>query len=392
MKFQTKILVSVLVLAVSICAGQSHAQQMRRYIVTIQGPAAEAADAVMRAGGGVIHVYDIIPAIAIQIPQQALAGLERNPLIVAIEPDAVATTSVKPGKPQPPTTETLPWGVDRIDAEYAWPAGVTGDGVKVAVVDTGIDYTHPDLDGNYAGGTNIINSLKSPMDDNGHGTHVAGIIAAERGNNLGVVGVAPKASLYAVKVLDRTGSGYVSDIIAGLNWCVSHGIHIANMSLGTTVDVQSLHNACDNAWAAGVILVAAAGNDSGAVNYPAAYESVIAVSAVDSTDNLAYFSSRGPQVDFAAPGVNILSTYKGGGTKTLSGTSMAAPHVAGTMALAVQRVLASGGPWDAVAVAAAEAYVRDAADDLGSPGPDSLYGHGLVDAEQAATGFETGNN
>lgn len=387
MKLQAKTLVSILILVVSIFAGQSHAQQMRRYIVTIKGPAEEAVDAVLRAGGGVIHVYDIIPAIAIQIPEQALAGLERNPLVMAIEPDSVVTTFGKPGKPsQPPTQpdETIPWGVDRIDAELAWSAA-TGAGVNVAVVDTGIDSSHPDLIVNYAGGTNIISPSKSPMDDNGHGTHVAGIIAAAD-NNIGVVGVAPQASLYAVKVLNRSGMGWTSDIIEGVEWCwqthfdedSTNDIDIVNMSLGGGSYSQNFQDACNNAWAAGVILVAAAGNDgANVVSYPAAYGNVVAVSATDSLDHLASWSNYGDGLDIAAPGVSIKSTYKGGGYATLSGTSMASPHVAGTLALVVQ--LGYSGN-------AAISRIATTAEPIGSV---SLFGCGLVDAEGAATGAQT---
>ncbi|MHC4310790.1 MAG: S8 family peptidase, partial [Planctomycetota bacterium] len=196
----------------------------------------------------------------------------------------------------------------------------------MAVLDTGIDYKHPDLDDNCYGGVNVINPRKDYRDDNGHGTHVAGIIAAED-NDIGVVGVAPEAYLYGVKALDRNGSGWLSDIIAGLEWCVNNRMDIVNMSLGADSDIQAFHDACDAASAT-VILVAAAGNDGGAVDYPAAYGSVIAVSATDSSDGLASFSNYGNEIEIAAPGVNILSTYKGGGYETHSGTSMAAPHVA----------------------------------------------------------------
>ena len=264
-------------------------------------------------------------------------------------------------EPPPPPPQELPWGVDRIDAEWAWDT-TTGYAVEVAVLDTGIDYEHPDLDANCKGGINIINSRKSYKDDNGHGTHCAGIIAAED-NEEGVVGVAPEASLYGVKVLDRRGSGWVSDIIAGLDWCDKNGMDIVNMSFGGGYS-SSLHDACDAAKDAGLLLVAAAGNDGGPVIYPAAYESVIAVSATNSSDGLASFSNYGDEIAIAAPGVNILSTYKGGGYATGDGTSMAAPHVAGTLALS--------------------ANIFATADDLGLSADEQ--GAGLVDAGEAATG------
>ncbi|NQE53422.1 Tk-subtilisin [ANME-1 cluster archaeon GoMg3.2] len=279
--------------------------------------------------------------------------------------------------------ETLPWGVDRIDAELVWngaedgcdvtPGRNAGAGAIVAIIDTGLDKDHPDLAANIAGGRNFVGwSRVDPDawdDDNGHGTHCGGIVAAVD-NEEGVIGVAPEASLYGVKVLDRRGSGYVSDIIAGIEWAVENGADIISMSLGTTSDVPSLDGACDAAWNNGVLLVAAAGNEEGSpVIYPAAYSSVIAVSATNSDDNLASFSSTGPEVELAAPGVNIYSTYKKGGYAIKSGTSMACPHVAGTAALAIGNV---------------RQCLQDTAEDLGDLGFDTKYGHGLVDAEVAA--------
>jgi len=383
---KTKVRVSIaLFVMLSIFVGQGSAQPLGRYIVTIQGPAEQAEAAVVQAGGVVSHAFELIPAIAIQVPEAALQGLQRNPLFVSIEPDVVVTAFLKPdanpGKGKKPgggggggggtTTQTLPWGVDRIDAECVWTTA-TGVDVKVAVLDTGIDYTHPDLADNCKGGINIINSRKDYMDDNGHGTHVAGIIAAED-NSIGVVGVAPDASLYAVKALDRNGSGWLSDIIAGLDWCVNNQIDVVNMSLGTNSDVQALHDECDAVAAAGLFLVAAAGNDSGAVDYPAAYTSVIAVSATDSSDHLAYFSSRGIEIEVAAPGVSIFSTYMGGGYATLSGTSMAAPHVTGTLALNPSADLCK----------TAETLQNLTTEEQGC---------GLVDAQNAATGSSSGDN
>ena len=375
MKIQVKVL-AVLLMILVIFVSQSNAQEMGRYIVTIQGPVEEA---VIRTGGIVDHAFELIPAIAIRIPEAALPGLSRNPLILNIEEDVSVTALPKPPSPpgqdkkppddeEPPSepSEALPWGVDRIDAEFAHSADFTGTGVKVAVLDTGIDYKHPDLDDNCYGGVNVINPRKDYRDDNGHGTHVAGIIAAER-NNIGVVGVAPEASLYGVKALDRNGNGWLSDIIAGLDWCVNNEMDIVNMSLGSDSNIQAFKDACDEASAAGLVLVAAAGNDGGAVDYPAAYNSVIAVSATNSSDGLAYFSSYGPQIAIAAPGVNILSTYKGGGYETHSGTSMAAPHVAGTLALNLG------------------ADIYSTADNLGLSSGEQ--GAGLVDTGEAATGF-----
>ena len=224
-----------------------------------------------------------------------------------------------------------------IQADETWPIA-NGDGVKVAILDTGIDIDHPDLDGNLAGCQNFISWYRNCDDDNGHGTHVAGIIAAED-NDFGVVGVAPKAKIYALKVLNSQGSGYLSDIIEGLDWAVTNNMDVVSMSLGTNSDIQSLHQAVQKVYQAGIVVVAAGGNDgpgSNSVDYPAAYSEVIAVAATDSTNKVPSWSSRGAAIDLAAPGVSVYSTYLKGGYQTMSGTSMSTPHVTGVVALRLQ--------------------------------------------------------
>ncbi len=232
--------------------------------------------------------------------------------------------------------ELIPWGVRRVNAPAAWPA-TQGEGVKVAVVDTGIDTRNPDLDGRVLGGVNAITGESKEadyQDDNGHGTHVAGTIAATRGNSWGVVGVAPQAVLYAVKVLDADGSGHLSGLVSGIVWCINNKMQVVNMSLGSPIQSEALHEAVQFASGMGLVIVAASGNTGGATNYPAAYPEVISVSAAASDDALAVFSSRG-KVEFIAPGVDVVSLAPMRQTLSLSGTSMAAPHVTGLAALAV---------------------------------------------------------
>jgi subtilisin family serine protease len=331
-------------------------------------------DMIRGHGGRTKYTYHIIDAKAVEIPERAIDRIKRNPRVAYVEED----TEVYALDAELDNS----WGVKRIGAGVVHGCN-TGAGVNVAIIDTGIDYTHTDLDDNYEGGYDYVNNDNDPMDDHGHGTHCAGIVAAED-NDEGVVGVAPEANLYAVKVLDDAGSGYTSDVVYGIQWSMNNGMQIISMSLGGGGPSDSLESACNNAYNSGIVVVAAAGN-SGAprrgrvtttVGYPAAYNSVIAVSATDDTDTIASFSSRGAEVELAAPGVYIYSTYLGGEYETLSGTSMSCPHVSGTAAL----VIASG----ITGAAAVREQLDSTAEDLGDPGRDTLYGYGLVDADEAA--------
>lgn len=344
---------------------------------------------VKEHGGKIIYQYSIIPAIAANLPPQAIEGLMHNSKIAYIEEDSEVFA----------VSESLPWGVDRIDADRVWgdegvpnvnPGYNAGAGVGVAILDTGIDKDHPDLAANIKGGINFVPGIYDLVDTNdwddyhGHGSHVAGTVAAID-NDIGVIGVAPEADLYAVRVLDENGEGYMSDVIAGIDWVVGNhvdDIQVISMSLGGNAS-DSLDQACQKAYNAGIIIVAAAGNNyGGAVIYPAAYPSVIAVSSTTSYDILSSFSSVGPEVELAAPGSSIYSTYKNGGYATLSGTSMAAPHVSGTAAL----VIAANPGISNIEV---RQILQDTADDLGDPGWDISYGYGLVDAYEAAVSIGT---
>ncbi|TBR25504.1 hypothetical protein EPO15_02115 [bacterium] len=278
-------------------------------------------DARLAATQGVLRVEKdyvqnwLVGAPAAQLP----------PALKALPPAALDAPA-----PEPQGQQT-PWGIDRVNAKKAW-AVTRGAGVKVAVVDTGVDFDHPDL--KVAGGFNTIDNAKSFKDDNGHGSHVAGTIAAQD-NDQGVVGIAPDVTLYGVKVLSAEGGGTFEDVIEGIQWAVENRMDIANFSLGASQGTPALQDAVKAAAAAGTAIIAAAGNSGRAVGYPAAYPETIAVAASDASDKVAYFSSRGPEVDIIAPGVNVQSTYMGGGYDSLSGTSMATPHVVGLAALAV---------------------------------------------------------
>ena len=339
-----------------------------------------------RVGGIKFKKLDLINARAVWFSDKAaVEKLKANPDVLRIDDDvevfALARKNDQTGSVQ---AQVTPWGIDKIDAEMVWPSGNNADTIKVGIIDTGISKDHPDLKANIKGGVNTIRPQKSWNDDNGHGSHVAGIVAALN-NSSGVVGAAPLADLYAIKVLNANGSGYLSDVIEGIQWAVAKNMRVVNMSLGTGSDILSMRDAVIAARNAGVVVVAAAGNSGGSVLYPAAYPEVIAVSATDQDNQSAWFSSYGPEVDLAAPGVSIYSTYKSSNYATLSGTSMAAPHVAGAVALVLNTPVGAydannNGNWDPDE---AQTKLQATAGDLGSDGFDNLFGHGLVNAYNA---------
>lgn len=266
-------------------------------------------------------------------------------------------------------TQETPWGVKRVNAEAMWPKA-TGEKVKVAVLDTGIDLKHKDLMRNIKGGYNAIDRRQSATDDNGHGTHVAGTIAAKN-NRQGVVGVAPNTWLYSVKVLDSYGEGYISDVVEGIEWCIRHKIKVINMSFGIGEDMPILKDSIIEATQHGIIVVAAAGNNYGSytIDYPAAYQEVISVSGTDNIDFIGDFSPRG-KIDFVAPGVDIYSTYLNNDYSSLEGTSMATPHITGIIVL----IISSKGASDLDSI---KNKLISYCVDLGDQGYDDCFGFGL---------------
>jgi subtilisin family serine protease len=335
-----------------------------------------------------------IRAVVVEMPKHLVDKLKSLPFVAYVEEDKEVRAF-----------QEVQWNVEMINATDVWTTYSTtyGDAaygyhvtVRVAVLDTGIDYKHKDLQGAVSYCVVSLNNgkifyrgtdLSKCADQNGHGTHVAGIIAA-RLNGFGVAGVAPKAVLYAVKVLSTSGSGYVSDVAKGIIEATKGPDGIAgtyddadviSMSLGGP-DSQTLYNAVKYAYSYGVVLVAAAGNDgASSPSCPACYSEVIAVGAIDQSYNVPSWSNRNP--DVVAPGVNILSTYPGNKYAYMSGTSMACPHVSATVALIEALRLAAGlrklTPDEVMNV------LRSTAIDLASQGYDELYGYGLVDSYAA---------
>ena len=346
--------------------GQQSAQDdviPNRYIVVLEDNAdsqAVAREHSERYGARVSHTYRYaLKGYAAELPEQALRGVRNDPRVQFVSEDREVQASA----------QQAPTGIRRIGASsdgVKQTLSNDGKGVGVAVIDTGIKLDHTDLKP-VTNGKTCVSGTRNANDDNGHGTHVAGTIAA-RENTAGVVGDAPAANLYAVKVLNRNGSGTWSSVICGVDYVTANKdkIKVANMSLGgdgsdSTSDANcnnskndALHKAICNSVKAGVTYTVAAGNDSddAANHVPAAYDEVITVSALSDSDGkdggtggapscrtgekddyLATFSNFGADVDIAAPGVCIRSTWKNGGYNTISGTSMATPHVAGAAAL-----------------------------------------------------------
>jgi subtilisin len=351
-------------------------EKVKVFIGFTKTPGASEQALVRAFGGEIEYTYEIVPAIAAELPEQALPGLLRNPTVTIIEPVIEVYLITDPIYQQELDNT---WGVKRIGAGSVHSDGRLGSGVKVAIIDSGIDNTHPELAGNYIGGYDFADKDNDPMDKDGHGTHVAGTVAAVR-NGSGVVGAAPAAELYALKVFGDDGSGDYSAVIAALDWAVKNGIQVTNNSYGSGDPGSTVKAAFDNAAAAGILHVAAAGNSglpSGRgdnVGYPARFDSVLAVAASDSSDYRARFSSTGPAVELIAPGVSIRSTIPGGDYASYNGTSMASPHVAGVAALV----------WAAapnLSPAGVRAILTDTAQDLGLLA--TQQGNGLVRADRA---------
>lgn len=342
------------------------------------------AQTLIKVNGQILKSFKAIPAVAAWIDTDHLESLRKDPSVAYVERDEprfvqgrIDRVVGKPGSTQPP--QTLPWGVDRIDAEKVWRKN-EGESVNVAIIDTGVDPDHPDLIANIEGVYSAVPPDSYSVDDRyGHGTHVAGIIAAVD-NEIGVVGVGPQIDLWIIKA-SAGGILQLKDLLESYEFVMStwsdadphNNVQVMSMSYGGGYS-QAEAEMLEQAWNMGIILVAAAGNEGGAVIYPAALPNVVAVSAMNINDRITSWSNRGPEIDLAAPGSAITSTYIRGQYATWSGTSMATPHVSASAALAI----ASHPRKTAAEIVQ---LLFDKADDLGDHGFDYLFGYGLVDAE-----------
>ena len=313
------------------------------------------------------HIFAEYNAVSVSIPASMKDSLKAHSSIRFIERDPEVKT----------TSQIMSWGYQSLAVQTAAQSGITGKGVRIGILDTGVRLDHPDLQ--LSGGVSFVQGITSPNDDNGHGTHVAGIIAAQN-NGIGTVGIAPEAQVYAVKVLDRDGEGNQSDVVAGINWAMEQDLDLINLSITSPSGSFLLEETLQKAYDQGMLIVAASGNYPSSYNeqinvlYPARYSTVIAVGSVNEKTVRSAFSYYGSDLEFMAPGEKIYSTMNGSGDEAYgfsTGTSMAAPFVTGMAALYKQAYpeLNSSG---------IRTYMQKSALDLGSKGKDDEYGFGLV--------------
>ncbi|RKD25502.1 hypothetical protein BEP19_00720 [Ammoniphilus oxalaticus] len=279
--------------------------------------------------------------------------------------------------PNDPLYTRYQWNLPMINMEKAWDISRGSEEVIIAVIDTGIDLKHQDFQGQLVKGYNVLTGQNDPMDDNGHGSHVAGIIAASTNNNLGIAGVSWNNKIMPIKAIGSEGTGTSFDIARGIRWAADHGAKVINMSVGNYHPSGILLDSIRYAHSKGIVLVAASGNDnSNQPSYPAAYPEVISVAAVDQQARRAEFSNYGGTVEIAAPGVDIPSAYLYNEYAALSGTSMACPHVAGLagLILSVEPRLKNEQ---------VRKIIQQSAQKVTGAGRDDEYGYGLIDVSKA---------
>lgn len=370
-----KLVVSVTLFFSFLALGPlAHAETSSEKEVIVVYKNTDGKETVLDSDAEVEQQYQHLPAVAVTADPETVKEFKQDPDILYVENNVTFTaadnTDLKVLSENADTSGNFEqWNLEPIQVKQAWKEGLTGKNVKIAVIDSGIS-PHDDL--SISGGYSAVSYTSSYKDDNGHGTHVAGIIGAKH-NGYGIDGIAPEAQIYAVKALDQNGSGDLQGLLKGIDWSIANGMDIVNMSLGTSSDSQILHDAMDKAYEKGVLLVAASGNEGNGkpVNYPAAYSSVVAVSATDQHNQLAAFSTTGNQVEFSAPGTDITSTYLHQYYATGSGTSQATPHAAAMFALLKQRDPGNTN-------VQLRALMQKNIVDLGITGRDQQFGYGLI--------------
>jgi thermitase len=359
------------------------------YIIKLKDNATEGSERGIstRCGGKITGKIEKLRDLKVEVPLSSeeafLQNVRKDKDVEWVEPNYIITLDSVPSDP----SWSMQWGPQKIGAVQAWDIEKGSQDVLVVVIDTGVTYTHPDLAARYvANGYDWVNNDNDPMDDHGHGTHCAGIIAAAMDNGLGIAGLA-QVKIMAEKFLSSGGSGTSWNAAQAITHAIDVGKTISNRivlsnSWGSSSSSSAVQDAMTYAYQNGALIIAAAGN-SGSSNpfYPAAYPEVVSVSATDSNDNFASFSNYGNMIELSAPGVSIYSTYLNGGYTYMTGTSMAAPHVAGVAALVWSH-------FPSYSRDQVRTVLENTADDLGQPGWDQYYGYGRVDAYRALQGIQ----
>lgn len=307
--------------------------------------------------------------------QSLIDELKSDPDVEFAEPNFIADQEMTPNDPIYPSQ----WNLQKVSAPQAWDIA-TGSNIKIAVLDTGIDKNRAEFSGKISGGFDFINSDTDPTDDNSHGTSVSGVIAAITNNNQEISGITLNSLIIPVKVLDSNGSGPYDKIANGILYAADNGAKVINLSLGGPSYSATLENAVNYAYSKGVVIVAATGNQNGPVNYPAAFQNVVAVAATDKNDAKASFSNFGPEVDLAAPGVEIYTTNSVPNSYG-NGTSFASPHVAAAAALLFSKTTTSNQ-------AVMDALYSGALD-LGTTGKDPYFGNGRLNIYNSLQNLKT---
>lgn len=359
----------LVVAALVLCSAISVATQQRisagSYVDVIVGFKGVPDLEILQRSGGVVHeVYTLIPAAYVSLPQAAAWELKENPQVAYVAGNDVLSTA-----------GNVNWAADAVNASAAWSQSM-GTGVKVAVLDTGVG---PARDLTIMGGYNFVNDNANYFDDNGHGTMVAGIIAASSTSPLGITGVAPSAEIYALKIFDKTGYGTINQAVGAIQWAVNNGMQIISMSWTLNDVNNALANALQTAYNRGLLLVAAAGNTgdiSSSIWCPAIFDSVIAVSGIKQDYTRLADSCFGQKIELTAPGETVYSTWLNNQLGSGTGTSMSAPFVSGAAAL-----IWSKNP--SLTNLQVRAILDSTAVDLGTPARDIFYGYGLVNASAA---------
>lgn len=347
------------------------------YLVSFRpGASVEEVDGLM-SRLDVRRKYRLVKAASILATKEEAESLKSLGLVKAVEPN-LGFRAIPVAYSDADDGEDGRWNMEKVQAPQCWEETRAGAGGAIAIIDSGIDYNHVDLEDNFGDvkGYNFIRNDDDPMDDNDHGTHCAAIAA---GTGKGRIrGVAPRARLYAVKVLDEGGSGTLESVVAGIEWSVESGADVLSMSFGTNQYSEIFEDVCRAAYEAGAVLVAAAGNDVIGPSYPAYFDTAISVAATDRNDKAPMWSNKDNHLSICCPGVDIVSCAPQNKYRKMSGTSMAAPHAAGGA-----RVYRSEHP--GAGPDGARAALEGTAKRLGeAPWHDLIYGSGLMQAYDAA--------